>query len=111
MLTNPQRRIEAEVHWFLDCSADEIKEIDSWIYDKSSDIEDSFYWSGYSALTQLNIQLARIDSPDYSNTSEAKFYILRISRLFESIEIADVLRIINENRRQAGFYPPGCRET
>ncbi len=26
-LTNPQRRISAEIHWFLDCNSEEIKEI------------------------------------------------------------------------------------
>ena len=53
-LTNPQRRIGAEVHWFLDCSADEIKEIEDYISQELAGKTDSdFVWEKKSALTQM----------------------------------------------------------
>ena len=103
-LTNPQRRIAAEVHWFLDCSPEEIKEIDSYVDGviTNNDIDD-YSWDRFCALTQLNIQLACLDAQNFKNASMAKYYILGISRLFEAVDIEVVLQLINENRRQAGF--------
>ena len=101
-LTNPQRRIAAEVHWFLDCTDEEIKEIDAAISDPSEDSDD-LSWDRYCPLTQLNIQLALLDSRDFRNASSAKFYILGISRLYEAVDADSVLRLINEKRKEAGF--------
>jgi hypothetical protein len=101
-LTNPQRRIAAEVHWFLDCTDEEIKEIDAAISDPSEDSDD-LSWDRYSPLTQLNIQLALLDSRDFRNASSAKFYILGISRLYEAVDADSVIRLINEKRKEAGF--------
>ena len=104
ILTNPQRRIAAEVHWFLDCSSDEILEIDSFISDElSGNNSEGFPWDMCCPLTQLNIQLACIDAQRFQNIAKAKFYILGISRLFEAIDSEQVLELINENRDKAGF--------
>lgn len=104
MLTNPQRRISAEIHWFLDCSEEEVKEIDAYISNvlAGNDIDD-YSWDQFCALTQLNIRLACLEAQNFRNTSMAKYYILGISRLFENIDTEVIIRLINENRRQAGF--------
>ena len=103
-LTNPQRRITAEIHWFLDCSAEEVKEIDSFISSSlaGNDIDD-FSWENYCALTQLNIQLACLNAHNFNNAPIVKYYILGISRLFESVAADDILQLINDNRRKSGF--------
>lgn len=104
ILTNPQRRITAEVRWFLDCSKEEIAEIDRCISETlSGKPNDDFLWDQYCPLTQLNIQLTCLDAQDFANPSLAKFYILGISRLFESIDAESVRLLINEKRQQAGF--------
>ena len=104
ILTNPQRRISAEVHWFLDCDEDAIREIESYITDeRAGNSDNDFSWDRFSPLTQLNIQLACLESQDFSVPSSAKFSILRISRLFESIDADSVLQLINEKRHVAGF--------
>lgn len=103
-LTNPQRRISAEIHWFLDCNAEELKEIDSYISSTlSRNDADDFSWDEFCALTQLNIQLACLEAQNFNNASMAKYYILGVSRLFEAVDAEDVLELINKNRRQAGF--------
>ena len=103
-LTNPQRRINAEIHWFLDCQADEIKEIEEYISaELAGNTNGDFEWEKKSALTQLNIQLACIGAQNFGKLSSAKFYILGISRLYESIDAEKVIQTINETRKQAGF--------
>ena len=104
ILTNPQRRISAEVHWFLDCNQEEVSEIEQYIEEAlSGKPTDDFSLDQYSSLTQLNVQLACMDAQDFNNPSSAKFYILGISRLFESVDSEAVLLLINEKRQQAGF--------
>ena len=104
ILTNPQRRISAEVCWFLDCSKDEIAEIERYISETlSGKPNDDFLWDRYCPLTQLNIQLACLNAQDFSNPSLAKFYILGLSRLYESVDAEAVRLLINEKRQQAGF--------
>ena len=103
-LTNPQRRIGAEVHWFLDCSADEVKEIEDYISQELAGKTDSdFVWEKKSALTQMNIQLACIDAQNFGSLSSAKYYVLGISRLFESVNAEQVVYMINAARQKAGF--------
>ncbi len=103
-LTNPQRRIGAEVHWFLDCSADEIKEIVDYISQELAGKTDSdFVWEKKSALTQMNIQLACIDAQNFGSLSSAKYYVLGISRLFESVNAEQVVYMINAARQKASF--------
>ena len=104
ILTNPQRRITAEIRWFLDCSKEEIAEIDRCISETlSGKPNDDLLWDQYCPLTQLNIQLACLDAQDFANPSLAKFYILGISRLYEAIDAESVRLLINEKRQQAGF--------
>ena len=104
ILTNPQRRIDAEIHWFLDCNADEVREIDEYITATiNGNLTEDISWDNYSALTQLNILLACMDVQNYNNTATARYYILGISRLFNAVDAGDVLEMINENRRQAGL--------
>ena len=104
ILTNPQRRIAAEVHWFLDCSDNEVKEIEGYIASRLEGADgDDLLWENYCALTQLNIQMACIGAQDFQNIPSAKYYILGISRLFEAIDTERVLQMINECRSEAGY--------
>lgn len=104
VLTNPQKRLSAEIHWFLDCGQDEINDIDLYISDVlAGNGSEGYAWGTCNPLTQLNIQLACISAQDFENTNSAKYYILGLSRLFEAINVDDVLSMINQERSESGF--------
>lgn len=111
ILTNPQRRIAAEIHWFLECSDSEIEEIEDYI---SSRLEGKnsgdLLWEKYSDLTQLNIHMACMEAQNFESIPAAKYYVLGISRLFESIDIDSILQIINDCRSKAGFPEIGNKQ-
>ena len=103
-LTNPQRRIAAEVHWFLDCNAEQTEEIETFISDeRSGNRSNEFSWDSYCPLTQLNIQLACLGAQDFSILAKARYFVLGLSRLFEAVNSDEVLQLINNKRRLAGF--------
>lgn len=104
ILTNPQRRISAEVHWFLDCSDEKTKKIDSYISNTLAGNEaGELPCSDLCALTQLNIRLACLEAQDFISASAVRHYILDISSLFEDVDAEEVRELINEKRRQAAF--------
>lgn len=104
ILTNPQKRIAAEVHWFVDCSDSDIDAIKAYISDTlSGDEKDNIPLEKWSSLTQLNIQFACADATNYRTLSQAKFLISSISRLFEAIDVSSVMSLINDKRSIAGF--------
>ena len=104
VLTNPQRRISAEVHWFIDCDLTQEKEIQEYIKRVLSGEDDySLVMDRFSPLTQLNAQLACIDAQDFKTPIRIKYYILIVSRQFEAIDTSSVLQQINEKRHESGF--------
>ena len=109
-LTNPQRRIAAEVHWFVDCSDSDVESVKAYISDSlSGNDADNIPLEKWSPLTQLNIKLACADATNYAVLRQAKFVISSISRLFESINADEVMALINAKRSVAGF-PAVTRE-
>ena len=104
VLTNPQKRLSAEIHWFLDCGKDEVSDIDLYISDVlAGSGSEGYAWGTCNPLTQLNIQLACISAQDFESMNSAKYYILGLSRLYEAIKLDDVLSMINRERRESGF--------
>lgn len=103
-LTNPQRRIAAEVNWFLDCSDEVVSEIKEYISDQlSGNTSGAFPEEKYSALTQLNIKLAGLEGQSFSSPAGTRNYVLSVSRLFNSIRSSDVMTAINNRRTKSGF--------
>ena len=104
ILTNPQRRISAEVRWFPDCRLEETHEIETYISEETAGSnEDDRSWDRYCPLTQLNIQFALLDAQSFGNAAQAKYYVLGLSRLYESVDAESVRLLINESRLKAGF--------
>lgn len=104
ILTNPQRRISAEVHWILDTAEQEIELTLDTV--KSAEIEEDlsqFFEDEYLPLSDLNVWLTRNDIIDVSDVFKAKYMVLRYSRLYESITADYVINIINESRSVSGF--------
>lgn len=103
-LTNPHRRIEAELHWFLDCDGEEIAEIEGFIAQVLGGHSTADYpVSLSSSLTQFNVQMACLPADSFSDPAMAINCILRLSQLYETIDEEETFSLINRLRAHAGF--------
>ena len=103
-LTNPQRRIAAEVCWFPDCDDSDIEEIQNYIDDTlAGEPAVNLAMEKYSPLTQVLVKLACIDAQNFSSAAKARNYILGMGRLLGSIKALSVLAQVNAHRENSGF--------
>ena len=72
-LTNPQRRISAEVRWFLGCNKITCNEIQELISDVCDEEMDDIPLRYYSDLTKLNINIACLEKRHMGNSSDGCF--------------------------------------
>lgn len=99
ILTNPRKRLAAEVAWLPGCKPSRINELITTL--KSTPGNTTFV-NGLPTITQTNLLSAALIRG--SNTaSELVDKILDIAMAFESIDVVTVQTVINEERIVAGF--------
>lgn len=104
LLTNPQKRISAEIRWFLDCDTEQMDEIREYIAAvRNGENAEEPHLEECSALTQLNVKLAAVEWDNFTSVPQAKHFVLSISRLFENLDTETIRTIINDARSVAGF--------
>ena len=103
-LITPQRRLNAEMHWFPDCDSSEISHLLAYVKDteKNTDAESEII-SNLCSLSQLNAYVGSFAEKTASTYQELKRDILRISRLFEDLNPERIRTMLNEKRLIAGF--------
>lgn len=95
VLLNPQRRIRAELGWLPEVSTTVIEaKIQAGFRFAESDI-----W-GLNPLARLNILLANME--DYSGKVLADC-ILKLDELYATININELWKLLNKERKRAGF--------
>lgn len=107
ILTNPNKRHNAELRWFLGRSQSEVSEILSFI--ESCRIAKVCYESQLQAvriknddISDLNLLLYILP---YCADSAVDSVVLKICRCFDAIDSTELIDIINDSRSQAKITP------
>jgi hypothetical protein len=111
-LTTPQRRLVAEVNWFLGCSQETIEEIVDYISALQSGSQfDEVNLMEMSTLAELNLKRYAFPFLPVDNILKIKHAILQISRLQTAVD-SEIIRIeVNKARSVSGYtFVPGTTE-
>lgn len=100
VLTNPRRRLSAELAWFPGVSIRQTKTIIKELEDKelSYDTLDHL-----SSLAGVNVVLSYLDSGVKLTAKNLENAIFTLARSYESIKPETVMNMINEDRTISGF--------
>ena len=95
VLTSPNKRIAAEMRWFVGCSRDEEEEI-------VERLDNEFYYAKRFScpLAELNFNLYTLEYEDL--TAET---IMLIGALYDLQDAEEIFSRINEGREQSNFPP------
>lgn len=106
ILTNPQKRLAAEIRWFPGLGADVIAEIldacMAWRAQAQREAPDILC---PSKLSELNVQVSMLPFRPMDDVEEATRRILQISRSFEALQVGALEEELNLYRSLAGFPP------
>ena len=103
-LTTPQRRLTAELNWFLGCSSETVVEIVDYISALQSGLQsEEINTSGFNTLAELNLKRFAFPFLNIGDVFKCKHAILEISRLFEAVDSEQIRFAINETRSVSGF--------
>ncbi|MEA4919418.1 MAG: hypothetical protein VB078_00635 [Clostridiaceae bacterium] len=111
-LTTPQRRLIAEINWFLGCSSETVDEIIDYISALQSGSQfEEINVCELSALADLNLKRYAFPFLPMGDVYKYKYAILEISRLFEAVDSEQIRLEVNEARSVSGFtLIPGTTE-
>lgn len=111
-LTTPQRRLAAEMNWFLGCSSETVDEIINYISALQSGSQfEEINMCELSALAELNLKRYALSYLPLGDVFKYKYAILEISRLFEAVDSEQIRLEVNESRSVSGFtLIPGTTE-
>ena len=98
ILTNPQKRLSAELDWFPGTSDEEIRKIRDFI--TNGQLINADELSGYSKLNALIYNFSLIK---HSDINELGFDIVAIDEQYTGIDLQDIASAINRDRDKAGF--------
>lgn len=100
-LTNPRRRIAAEIGWLPGVAPKKAAEL---VHQVSSDSKVIYDLSSVPPLAEANLVTAALEVIDAKTSPEAfTHWILKAAKADANIVIEDVVRDINEDRSVAGF--------
>lgn len=100
VLTNPRRRLSAELAWFPGVSIRQTKNIIKELEDKELSSETLEH---LSSLAGVNVILSYLDSMDKLTAKDLENSIFALARSYESIKPETVMNVINEDRSISGF--------
>lgn len=95
-LINLNKRLSAEINWFIDADEDAIESIRS-----SIDNEEPISTDGLSALSKLNATLYNFSLSSEEDSFELGYSILDIDEQFSSLNIDEIADTINQKRSEA----------
>lgn len=99
ILTNPRKRLQAEVAWFPGISPRSIKGLLETI---SSSPENILHYDNCDGIAYINLLVAGIENRNLDEEDAAN-YIEEIVKTFDDIEPEKLLETINEDRAASGF--------
>lgn len=97
-LLNPEKRLSAELDWFLGLSTEKTADIYNCVREGKEISTD-----GLSSSSQLNAVLYNFSHASYEDYFEIGYAILEIDDLYSSIDIDTLLGEINAYRQKAGM--------
>ena len=100
VLTNPRRRLSAELAWFPGVSIRQTKTIIKELEDKDLSEETLEH---LSSLAGVNVILSYLDSGIKLTAKNLENAIFTLARSYESIKPETVMNVINEDRSISGF--------
>jgi len=111
ILTNPRKRLSAEVRWFPGLSPNNVKMIVEYVMNPD---EEELDINSFHSLAKLNILKGEFDHFNricgYCEDSQRDFFITyliiiikNINTVFEEIDFDEILLLINEDRSVSGF--------
>ena len=95
-LVNPNKRLAAEMDWFIDVNSEIVKKIQTCI-DNGTPISTD----GLNSLSKLNATIYNLSLLDNHDPFEIGFYILDLDEQFSLLEAEDITNRINQNRSSA----------
>ena len=99
-LTNPRKRITAEINWFPGLGNNKVDAIVNTLEKRANIYEDT---QSFSPIVQFNILYNTL----YNTRTFTKEQLIKglytLANLYEEIDINTLLKIINEDRSVAGF--------
>lgn len=96
ILLNPQRRIRAELSWLPEVSTDVIEK----------KLQDGFGFIeilGLNSLAAMNFKLAAMEIYSPHSPHDLADAILKIDKLYATIGIDELWKLLNKERKRAGF--------
>ena len=106
----PQKRLEAELRWFLGVNEEKLESILKFLRDfQEGNLSGSVDLSGVKSIALLNVAVYMFYSRRFRDNSEAVRSISTIDGCFDKLEIENIYDVINEDREAASF--PIAEET
>jgi len=99
-LTNPRKRLSAEIAWFPGISPASVTELLSIL---DSDFTALKNVSEYSGLVRFNLLIAGLSRVHEAKGTNLAQWVLYIAQSFKEIEIIGLCKAINEDRSVSGF--------
>ena len=95
-LINVNKRLSAEINWFIDVDANTIDQIRSNI-DNSEPISTD----GLISLSRLNATLYNFSLIEFEDDFELGYSILEIDEQYTNLDVSEIVELINNNRDMA----------
>lgn len=105
VLTNPTRRLNAEMAWFPEANVEDIASIRNAI-----SADQPINTSSLTGLSKLNAMVYNLGIAEYFGTYDLGFDIVSIDEQYNSIDLAGLKRTINSAREKAGMSAVGDSE-
>lgn len=95
-LINVNKRLSAEINWFIDVDANTIDQIRSNI-DNSEPISTD----GLISLSRLNATLYNFSLTEFEENFELGYSVLEIDEQYTNLDVSEIVELINNNRDMA----------
>lgn len=102
-LTNPRKRLEAEISWFPGIDPAKVKEWSALLESDTGTLRELKELKECSGLVRFNLLGAGLSRLQESRRALLVHWVLDIARSFEEIETDAVCREINKERSASGF--------
>ncbi len=104
ILINPLKRITAELRWFPGLDKDQMDELLGFFAElQAGNTPEEPNILDLNILANLNSKMYAFPYHEINDIFKAKYYILEISRLYESINTNELTEEINHDREISGF--------
>ncbi|MEG0091751.1 MAG: hypothetical protein RSA20_08010 [Oscillospiraceae bacterium] len=103
-LTDPQKRLAAELCWFPNVSKSQVIEVmDLCTRMADGQPQTMVSFSSFKNIAALNFKVYTLPSTAGISSSQAEYAVLGMSRLFEMVDIHTLMKDINLDRAAAGI--------